>query len=193
MKILFILLSLTTNLMAKDLSFEPTPKEKNYVKAVMKKIPTYEVEMKEKAQLYIPVAQNIAQDLQVSADLVISVIWTESHFKAEANSKVGAKGLMQIMPKTRKALIKEMKNFNLLVSKYLYTGLNYKELEDIILGTYYLQKLKKRFNNTEHAIVAYNMGPTWVSKRLANKEPVGGKNHYLNKVKMKIMIVASAE
>jgi soluble lytic murein transglycosylase-like protein len=194
MKTLFMILLLTTtNLFAKELSFMPSAK-KNYVKAVMKKIPSYEVEMKKQVMRYIPVAQNIAHDLHVSADLVISVIWIESHFKSDAKSKVGAKGLMQIMPKTRKALINEMPDYNIIVSKYLSTGLQYKELEDIILGTYYLNKLKKRFNgNTELAIVAYNMGPTWVSKRIANNLMVGTKNHYLNKVKNKMTVVASAE
>ena len=189
----FIVLIATTNLFAKDLSFLPKAK-KNYVKAVLTKVPSYETEMKKQVMRYVPVAQNIAHDLHVSPDLVIAVIWIESHFKSEARSKVGAKGLMQIMPKTRLAMINEMKEFNLIVSKHLSSGLSYQELEDMILGAYYLNKLKKRFNNnTELAIVAYNMGPTWVSKQISNNNPVGKKNHYLNKVMNKITVIASAE
>lgn len=159
----------------------------------MKKIPSYEVEMKKQVHRFVPVAEKIASELKVSPDLVISVIWTESHFKPSAKSKVGAHGLMQIMPKTRRSLIKEMTNFNVLVSKYLHSGLEYKELEDIILGTYYLNKLTKKFSSTKLAIVAYNMGPTWVSKKLSKKEAVGEKNHYLTKVVGKMNIVALAE
>lgn len=168
--------------------------KKNYTQAVMNEIPAYEVEMKKQVVRYVTVAGNIAHDLHVSPDLVIAVIWIESHFKAEAKSQVGAKGLMQIMPRTRKALLKQMENYNEVVSKYLNQGLSYKELEDIILGTFYLNDLRKQFNgNTELAIVAYNMGPTWVRKQLRRNFPVGKKNEYLTKVKNKMIIIATAE
>lgn len=194
MKTLCMVLLLTSgNTFAKSLSFVSTVEKKNFINAVVGQIPSFQTNTKESATRYIPVAQNIAVELNVSPELVISVIWTESHFKSAATSKVGATGLMQIMPKTRKSLIKEMKNYNLLISKYLATGLTYGELEDIILGTYYLNKLKTRFKNTEHAIIAYNMGPTWVAKKLARKKILGKKNDYLNKVKNKLMIVAAAE
>lgn len=190
--LLTIFLAITTSVWAKPLTFTPA-KNKNYVRAVVSEIPSFQTTTKEQATKYIPVVQNIAADLKVSPALLISVIWTESHFKADARSNVGAKGLMQIMPKTRRSLIKEMKNFNLIVTKYLHTGLTYSELEDLILGAYYLNKLNTRFQNTEHAIIAYNMGPTWVAKKLARNEVVGNKNDYLNKVKNKIMIIAAAE
>jgi soluble lytic murein transglycosylase len=87
-----------------------------------------------------------------------------------------------------------MTNYNQLVTKYLSSGLTYKELEDIILGSYYLKTLKDKFNgNTELAIVAYNMGPYWVKKQLAQNNPVGKKNNYLNKVKKQMYVIASAE
>jgi soluble lytic murein transglycosylase-like protein len=184
--IILVLASVTT--------IASTSRKKNYTKAVMNEIPAYEVEMKRQVVRYVTVAGNIAHDLKASPDLVIAVIWIESHFKAEATSQVGAKGLMQIMPKTRKALLTQMKNYNEIVSKYLNQGLSYKELEDIILGTYYLNDLKKQFKgNTELAIVAYNMGPTWVRKQLRRNFPVGKENNYLTKVKNKMIIIATAE
>ena len=193
MKSLFLILALTTSsLFAKELSFVPF--KKNYVKAVTKNIPSYEKEMKAQVAKYVPVAQKIASEMKISPDLVIAVIWTESHFKPQAKSKVGAQGLMQIMPKTRKALIKEMKNYNQIVSRHFNSGLSYQELEDIILGSYYLNKLTKRFNGDMNmAIIAYNMGPTWVSNKISNNQAVGTKNHYLNKVVGKMALVASAE
>ena len=40
---------------------------------------------------------------------VLSVMWTESHFKMEATSKKGARGLMQMMPQTYMETLADMK------------------------------------------------------------------------------------
>lgn len=130
---------------------------------------------------------------------VLSMLWTESHFKHESRSKKGASGLMQIMPQTYMATLAEMKQNGIFLEsdrgedylRYQYGQAFYDlgyttlvaKLRNIEVGIYYLKGLLESFNNNHHyATVAYNMGPYWTKSQLRNNMPVGKKNHYLNKV-----------
>ena len=136
---------------------------------------------------------------QVDPLWVLSIMWTESHFAYNARSGVGANGLMQIMPTTKKYLHRKLhrRGQSLAVEKpgfvlndyfpYRVADTEYKihrdKLFNIELGIIYLKRLLNKFNaNHVHATVAYNMGPTWTSRRLKAKQPVGIKNEYLDKV-----------
>jgi len=91
-----------------------------------------------------------SQSHQVSAALIRAVIHAESAFKANAISKKGAVGLMQLMPATAKQLG---------VEKPQQVAAN------INGGTLYLAKMLKRFNgNISLATAAYNSGPSTVEK-----------------------------
>lgn len=130
---------------------------------------------------------------------VLSVMWTESHFKHEATSKKGARGLMQMMPQTYMETLAEMKSKGIFLESdrgedYLryqygqaYYDLGYSQLvsklRNMEVGIYYLKGLLEAFNNNHYyATVAYNMGPYWTKGQLKNNLPVGKKNHYLDKV-----------
>ncbi len=130
---------------------------------------------------------------------VLSVMWTESHFKHEVTSKKGASGLMQMMPQTYMETLSEMRSKGIFLESdrgadYLryhygesYNVLGYKKLvsklRNLEVGIYYLKGLLEVFNNNHHyATVAYNMGPFWTKSQLRNNLPVGKKNNYLNKV-----------
>jgi len=130
---------------------------------------------------------------------VLSVMWTESHFKHEATSKKGARGLMQMMPQTYMETLAEMKAKGIFLESdrgedYLryqygqaYYDLGYSQLvsklRNMEVGIYYLKGLLESFNNNHYyATVAYNMGPYWTKGQLRNNLPVGKKNHYLDKV-----------
>jgi hypothetical protein len=130
---------------------------------------------------------------------VLSVMWTESHFKHESTSKKGARGLMQLMPHTYMETLAEMKEEGIFLESdrgedYLryqygqvYYDLGYSQLvaklRNLEVGIYYLKGLLEAFNNNHHhATVAYNMGPYWTKSQLRNNLPVGKKNHYLDKV-----------
>lgn len=136
---------------------------------------------------------------QVDPFWILSVMWTESHFKFQVTSKKGARGLMQVMPITYAALIEEMHKVGIpmesdrgeeyLASMYpeAYQDVGYKilvsKLRNLEVGIYYLKTLLGSFNHNHfHATVAYNMGPTWTRERLRTNQPVAIKNHYLNKV-----------
>lgn len=130
---------------------------------------------------------------------VLSVMWTESHFRFEATSKKGASGLMQVMPETYAHLMTQIKAEGIklesdLGERYLaqtypeaYQKMGYsmlvQKLRNLEIGIYYLRNLLNEFDNNHfHATVAYNMGPHWTKERLKNDLPVGKKNHYLHKV-----------
>lgn len=130
---------------------------------------------------------------------VLSVMWTESHFKHEVVSRKGARGLMQIMPPTYMEILSEMKKKGYTFEadqseerlRYIYGttfyNLGYKtlvsKLRNLEAGIYYLKGLLEAFNNNHYyATVAYNMGPYWTRSKLRNNYPVGKKNQYLNRV-----------
>lgn len=140
-----------------------------------------------------PLIEDVSKSLKVDTNLLVSVAWTESHFKKNSLSHKGAKGLMQVLPKTRSYILKKMgNNYNILFTKNLSRHSDYKEIEDIILGSYYIKYLLIKFNyNVDHAIMAYNMGPKWVHKKLKSKQIIGNNNLYLNKVRSKMMLLAS--
>jgi soluble lytic murein transglycosylase-like protein len=89
-----------------------------------------------------------------------ALIITESSFNHRAKSKVGALGLMQIRPRTGKALASES-NIRWRGKRTLYHPEN-----NIALGSYYLSKLIKRFGKLNTALEAYNHGPTRIARYL---------------------------
>lgn len=130
---------------------------------------------------------------------VLSVMWTESHFKMEAKSKKGARGLMQMMPQTYIETLADMKKSGVFLEsdrgeEYLhfqygdtFKDIGYSQmvakLRNLEVGIYYLKGLLAFFNdNHYYATVAYNMGPYWTKNQLKNNMPVGQKNQYLDKV-----------
>lgn len=85
----------------------------------------------------------------------------ESSFMTDANSPVGAKGLMQLMPNTAKQLKRGS-----ISRSYLYDADN-----NIRLGTKYLRKLlDKSEGNHVLATASYNAGPYRVKGWLENTE-----------------------
>lgn len=85
--------------------------------------------------------------------LVSSIIYHESKFRYLAESKKGARGLMQIMPKTGFEIAKKMglKDFS---SDYLF-----RPRINIEIGCFYFNGLLREFNNDIRlALAAYNAG-----------------------------------
>lgn len=89
-----------------------------------------------------------------------ALIITESSFNHRAKSKVGALGLMQIRPRTGKAMATESN------IRWRGTRTLYRPEKNIALGTYYLNKLLTRFGNIKTALEAYNHGPTRTARHL---------------------------
>jgi hypothetical protein len=91
-----------------------------------------------------------AKQYGVRPELVKAVIRAESNFNRLAVSRKGAQGLMQLMPRTAKAM-RVMDPFN--------------PQQNIAGGTQYLGRLLGMFNGNERlAVAAYNAGPGRVKK-----------------------------
>jgi len=95
--------------------------------------------------------------------LVVALIKAESSFDNYARSKVGAMGLMQVMPQTGK-WISSLRGKRLAKNSHLFDS----EL-NLEIGTAYLADLIRRFGSLDAALVAYNAGPGAARRILADR------------------------
>jgi len=86
--------------------------------------------------------------------LVLAVIETESSFRRSVVSSKGAVGLMQVRPFVAKAQARELNISEKEATRLLDPATN------VMIGTHYLAKMRKRFGNLSLALEAYNRGPT---------------------------------
>ncbi len=142
---------------------------------------------KERIETVNITVNKIANELDVDACLLLSMVWTESTFKAYNRSNKGAKGLLQVMPRTHRET-RLMMNYRLnkMITNNLSSNLAYEEIENLIIGSFYYKRLLLKFNgNVQKAVIAYNMGPNYVLK---NK--VSSKHLYFKKVNDKFNLIA---
>jgi len=103
------------------------------------------------AQLAALVEADVAQFSSlhgVDPRLVRAVITCESGWNAEAVSRVGAIGLMQLMPGTARELGVDARD----------------RRQNVEGGVRYLAALLRAFKNVPHALVAYNAGPGFAAR-----------------------------
>lgn len=96
------------------------------------------------------IISDAAAKYNVDPNLVAAMAFKESKFNATAVSWRGAQGILQLMPKTAKAL-----------------GVtdSFDVKQNVFAGTKYIASLLNRFNgNVEMALAAYNAGPERVAK-----------------------------
>ncbi len=102
---------------------------------------------------------NIINTENPNSHLIHSIIKQESGFHVSAKSRVGATGFMQLMPATAKEVCKRMK------IKYNNRLLKTNPAYNILLGSYYINSLIKRFNGSQIlAIASYNAGAVPVNR-----------------------------
>ena len=108
-----------------------------------------------------------AQKYDVDPALVAAVVETESRFRPEARSAVGARGLMQLMPRT---------------GRWLGATNLYDPEQNVDAGVRYLKYLQDRFDgNLKKAIAAYNGGEGNV-ERYGGVPPFKETRSYVKKV-----------
>jgi soluble lytic murein transglycosylase-like protein len=108
-----------------------------------------------------------AQKYDVDPALVAAVVETESRFHPQARSAVGARGLMQLMPRT---------------GRWLGATNLYDPEQNVDAGVRYLKYLQDRFDgNLKKAIAAYNGGEGNV-QRYGGVPPFHETRSYVKKV-----------
>lgn len=115
---------------------------------------------------YKDTVKHYAQQYQVPPEFVYAIIRQESGFREDVISSAGARGLMQVMPRTA-SLVSKASHISYSDQKQLFIS-----QKNINIGIAYLQQLTKRFRN--HPILvaaAYNAGPSQVVYWLKNHPP----------------------
>ncbi len=96
------------------------------------------------------IIKEAAQKFGVDPNLVAAMAYRESRFNPAAVSRIGAQGIMQLMPNT---------------ARILGVADSFDARQNVLGGTKYLRSLLDRFNgNLDLTLAAYNAGPELVSK-----------------------------
>jgi len=94
----------------------------------------------------------------IEKELVYGVIKQESAFDPKAISRVGARGMMQVMPATASKVSKKIKlNYS---KERLTSDTQY----NIKIGSYYLYTLAEEYDSYLLALIGYNAGPRRIRK-----------------------------
>ncbi len=103
--------------------------------------------------------KNNSELQQLNAAVIFGLIRRESAFNQEAVSPVGARGLMQIMPKTGRQIAKKLKD------KRFNKADLFNPTKNIKYGSFYYKQLLDQFNgHYALAAAAYNAGPHKVKR-----------------------------
>ena len=106
-----------------------------------------------------------SEQQKLNPAIVFGLVRRESAFNEKARSPTGARGLMQIMPKTGKQIARD---FN---ERWRGSNSLYNPEKNLKYGSYYYQKLLNKFDgNYALALAAYNAGPHRVKKWLPKDE-----------------------
>jgi hypothetical protein len=106
--------------------------------------------------------------------MILAIIVTESHFRPDARSSVGATGLMQVMPFVGKDLAEQVtaKSPELWDDDRPMEWIGRETLLDPVqnvrLGILHLSQLIIKFGSVRDGIRAYNFGPTSLENRIRN-------------------------
>ena len=97
----------------------------------------------------------------IPLNVALAITRQESAFDVRAISRAGARGLMQLMPRTARITSKKINH------KYVRKNLTLKPEYNIKLGSYYFKEMLSKFDGSfVLALAAYNAGPNRVSRWL---------------------------
>ena len=112
--------------------------------------------------------EQVAVKVSLAPALIRSVVATESAYRADAVSPVGAQGLMQLMPET---------------ARELGVSDSFNAHENLLGGSRYLKQLLDKYDgDLDHALAAYNWGQGNVDRQGLAKMPTETRN-YLTRIK----------
>jgi soluble lytic murein transglycosylase len=99
--------------------------------------------------------------------VVLALIKTESSFNRYSVSSKGAMGLMQLLPGTARYISDKSEDLSIGRTDELFDPVT-----NIKLGIGYYAYLIDKYNSQKYAVIAYNMGPGNVRKRLKEGSPL---------------------
>lgn len=130
-----------------------------------------------------------SESYRIDPFLIASIIRVETNFRPSKESRVGALGIMQLMPDTADWAIKQGK-----LPEATSDRIKHEPETNILIGTWYLRNLSDQFGDNSLAVVAaYNAGPGNVKKWLdsgvwdgtlenVRNIPIGETRHYIQRV-----------
>lgn len=108
-----------------------------------------------------------AQNQNLDPALLSAVILEESRFNPQALSVAGARGLMQILPRTGQQIARQLR------LQPFSERLLFEPEMNLRLGSWYLSHLLQEFGGKEVlALAAYNAGPQAVREWVTQKNPL---------------------
>jgi soluble lytic murein transglycosylase len=103
---------------------------------------------------YFSKIRGIASDKEIDPIILLSLIRQESAFNPKARSRVGARGLMQLMPSTARTIVRKVKTKSL-----------HKPEINLNIGSQYFQYLYEKYDgNLVYTLSAYNAGESRVKR-----------------------------
>ena len=135
---------------------------------------------------YSEYVEKYSKEYVVDKYLIYAYIKAESNFNEKAESKKGAKGLMQLMDSTGQEIAKGL-NMTIDNDDLFEPEINIK------LGTKYVSRMLQKYENTELALAAYNAGSgnvdSWINSGKikadgsdAENIPFKETNNYVRKI-----------
>ena len=122
---------------------------------------------------YEQYVEKYSYEYNVPSSVIFAIIKVESDFDPQAESGVGARGLMQMMPSTFEWLTSDEH-----LGEYLHKDELFEPEISIKYGTYYFSYLYEKFDrNIDTALAAYNGGEGNVAKWLDDPEYSDGNGN----------------
>jgi len=115
---------------------------------------------------YAAIVRRHAAHYRLNPALLAAVIDEESKFNADARSRTGAIGLMQLQPQTAEGIALRTGGSRFVVSDLYNPEVN------VRYGAWYLRHLLNKYRDEQTALAAYNAGQENVDRWRAENEPV---------------------
>ena len=116
---------------------------------------------------YEDILRDHAENYHLDQALLAAVVYVESRFDPDARSAAGAVGLMQLLPETAKGIALRTGGGGFVVADLRDPEIN------VRYGSWYLDHLRRRYDDTRTALAAYHAGQGNVDGWLRAGEGIG--------------------